>query len=66
MIKFQTIRFKNVLSYGNQVTEIRLDKSPTTLISGKNGSGKCLDKSTEIEIEIDDPEILALYEKFVS
>jgi hypothetical protein len=65
MIKFQTIRFKNILSYGNQVTEIRLDKSPTTLISGKNGSGKCLDKSTEIEIEIDDPHILELFEQFI-
>lgn len=66
MIIFHKARFKNILSYGNIFTEIQLDRTATTLISGKNGSGKCLDKSTEIEIEIDDPEIKALYERFIS
>ena len=43
MITFQKIRFKNLLSYGNQPTEIQLNRSPSTLISGKNGVGKsCL------------------------
>ena len=40
MIIFHTIRYKNILSFGNMMTEIRLDKSPTTLIQGKNGGGK--------------------------
>lgn len=40
MIKFKTIRWKNFLSTGNAFTEIKLDKSPSTLIVGENGSGK--------------------------
>lgn len=40
MIKFQTIRWKNLLSTGNTFTEIKLDKSINTLIIGNNGAGK--------------------------
>ena len=40
MIYFKTIRYKNILSTGNTFTEVRLDKDPTTLIIGQNGSGK--------------------------
>jgi DNA repair exonuclease SbcCD ATPase subunit len=40
MIVFHTIRYKNILSFGNMMTEIQLDRSPTTLIQGKNGGGK--------------------------
>lgn len=40
MIIFKTIRWKNFLSTGNQFTEIKLDRSPTTLIVGENGGGK--------------------------
>lgn len=40
MIIFHTIRYKNILSFGNMMTEIQLDRSPTTLIQGKNGGGK--------------------------
>jgi len=40
MIIFKTIRWKNILSTGNSFTEIRLDKSPNTLIVGNNGAGK--------------------------
>ena len=39
-VHFKLIRFKNFLSSGNVFTEIPLDKERTTLISGKNGSGK--------------------------
>lgn len=39
-IWFQAVRWKNFLSTGNAFTEIRLDKSPSTLIIGKNGDGK--------------------------
>jgi DNA repair exonuclease SbcCD ATPase subunit len=34
------VRWKNLLSTGNQFTEIQLDRNPTTLIIGENGSGK--------------------------
>jgi DNA repair exonuclease SbcCD ATPase subunit len=40
MIKFQKVRFKNFGSFGNNTTEIVLDKNNTTLICGSNGSGK--------------------------
>lgn len=40
MIQFKTVRFKNFGSFGNNFTQITLDKNATTLISGNNGSGK--------------------------
>jgi DNA repair exonuclease SbcCD ATPase subunit len=40
MIIFKTVRWKNFLSTGNNMTEIQLDRSPTTLIIGENGAGK--------------------------
>lgn len=40
MILFEKIRWKNFLSTGNHFTEINLNESKTTLIVGKNGSGK--------------------------
>ena len=39
-IHFTKVRWKNFLSTGNAFTEIELDKHPTTLIIGENGSGK--------------------------
>lgn len=39
-ILFKTVRWQNFLSTGNQFTEIRLDKSRSTLILGENGAGK--------------------------
>jgi DNA repair exonuclease SbcCD ATPase subunit len=40
MIKFRVVRWRNFLSTGSQFTEVKLDKSPTTLIVGENGAGK--------------------------
>ena len=40
MIVFETLRWKNFLSTGDQWTEIELDGSQSTLIVGHNGSGK--------------------------
>ena len=40
MILFRSIRWKNFLSTGAHFTEVKLDKSPTTLIIGENGAGK--------------------------
>lgn len=39
-IHFKEVRYKNLLSSGNSWTNIQLDRSRTTLISGSNGSGK--------------------------
>ena len=40
MIYFKSIRWKNLLSTGNVFTEIKLNRSPNTLIVGENGGGK--------------------------
>ena len=40
MIKYKVIRWKNFLSTGAKFTEVKFDKSPTTLIVGENGAGK--------------------------
>ena len=40
MIVFETIRWKNFLSTGDQWTEIKLDETTSTLIVGQNGAGK--------------------------
>jgi DNA repair exonuclease SbcCD ATPase subunit len=40
MIHFEVVRWKNILSTGNQFTEIQLDRNSTTLIIGENGAGK--------------------------
>jgi len=40
MIKFKTIRWKNFLSTGAKFTEVKFDRSTTTLIVGENGAGK--------------------------
>ena len=40
MIVFETLRWKNFLSTGDQWTEIQLNESPSTLIVGTNGAGK--------------------------
>lgn len=40
MIKFLSIKYKNFLSTGNNLTEIDFTRHRTTLIVGQNGSGK--------------------------
>ena len=40
MIHFKKVRWKNLLSSGNNFTTIELDRSSTTLIVGENGAGK--------------------------
>ena len=40
MIIFKSVSWKNFLSTGNSVNKVLLDRSPTTLIIGKNGEGK--------------------------
>ena len=40
MIHFETVRWKNFLSTGNNFTKIELDRNSTTLIIGENGAGK--------------------------
>jgi len=39
-IKFEYLKYKNILSTGNHWTEIKLDQNKSTLIVGENGAGK--------------------------
>jgi len=40
LIIFKKVRWKNFLSTGNYFLEVELDRNPSTLIVGENGSGK--------------------------
>ena len=40
MIQFKSCKWKNFLSTGDEFIEVKLDRSPTTLIVGQNGAGK--------------------------
>lgn len=40
MITFKSVQWQNFLSTGNSPNKVLLNKSPTTLIIGKNGEGK--------------------------
>jgi len=57
VIILKKLRYQNFMSTGNYFTELDLNKSKTTLICGRNGSGKCIRGSTEIDIIFDDPEV---------
>ena len=50
MIIFEKIKWKNFLSTGNLYTEIDFKKSNTTIIVGKNGSGKCVNINTKVRL----------------
>lgn len=39
-VKFHSVKFKNLLSYGNAETEITLDKYRHTIVTATNGAGK--------------------------
>lgn len=65
MLNFKKIKWKNFLSTGNLFTEVQLDKNKTTLISGSNGHGKCLDPNTEIEIIIEDCSVMKKFKKYL-
>lgn len=39
-MQIQAVRFQNCFSFGNEMTEVRLDSSRLTLVVGKNGGGK--------------------------
>ncbi len=40
MIVFKKLRYQNILSTGNQFTELDLNRSSSTLVVGENGAGK--------------------------
>lgn len=65
-MKFISIEYKNFWAVGNTAIKIDLDQYPTTILSGKNGSGKCLDKRTEIDISFENDEVRQKFIEFMS
>jgi hypothetical protein len=65
MIIFKKIRYRNFLSTGNQFNEINFLQHETNLIVGTNGAGKCLHKSTEVDIQFLDKEVEKKFKKFI-
>lgn len=66
MIKFKELTYKNFYSVGNHPIKIQLDRSPTTLIGGSNGSGKCLSKDTKVDIMFETQEELDDFLDFIN
>ena len=54
MIKFKELELKNFISVGDNPITLKLDRSPTTLITGNNGVGKCVHPDTVILIDFDE------------
>ena len=64
-IQFKKVRYKNLLSVGNQFIEIDLNSHKTTLITGANGQGKCVRGSTEVDIDFKDKETEEKFKKIL-
>lgn len=65
MIVFQKLRYKNFLSTGNVFTEIDLNRDQNTLVIGTNGSGKCLRKNTNVDIDFVNDSVKLDFIKFM-
>lgn len=50
MIIFKTLRYKNILSTGNNFITVNLTDCKTNLLIGKNGEGKCVYINTPIRV----------------
>lgn len=65
MIIFKKLKYQNFLSAGTNPIEIQFDNVFTTLIVGENGAGKCLHRSTVVDIQCDDLETKKKLEIFL-
>ena len=67
-MKILNLEFKNFASYGNTVQKLKFEKDNNDLIllSGSNGSGKCLSGDTVVEIEIEDEQLAKNYISFIN
>ena len=55
-MKIKSLKWKNFMSYGNKIQELKFnDSNDLILLFGNSGNGKCVSKDTIINIEIDDP-----------
>lgn len=65
MVIFESVRFQNFLSTGNLLTEVTLNSHNNTLICGINGSGKCLDPLTTVDIKFKNKKTEKKFKKFL-
>lgn len=67
-MKIKTIEFRNFASYGNKLQKIEFEDNTGNfyLVLGQNGSGKCLDKKTKIEILFEDNKQKERFKKFIN
>lgn len=64
-IKLKSVKFKNLLSYGNSISEFYFEEG-MSLITAKNGSGKCVRGNTKCEIDFKDGETKEKFIKFLN
>lgn len=62
----QSISIKNVLSYGERPIVYYFDRHNINMITAKNGSGKCVDKSTKIDVKFQDEETHKKFMMFIN
>lgn len=65
MLIFENITWRNFLSTGNAPTTFNLNGAKSTLVLGKNGSGKCVDKKTQIDIDFLDESTKLKFNEFL-
>lgn len=57
---------RNFFSVGNMPVELNLNTGQVIGIIGKNGNGKCLDRYTQIQVDINNPEIKQKFLDFIN
>jgi len=63
----KSISIRNFKSFGNNTQKInfKINEGELILLTGNNGSGKCISPDTQIDISIDDEKIMDLLLKFL-
>ena len=62
----KSISIKNFLSYGERPIIYQFDRHQMMLVTAKNGSGKCVDKSTKIDVQLQDEETHKKFIEFIN
>lgn len=64
-MKLESLKFRNIKAYGNNIQEIKFDEGGSlNIIVGDNGFGKCVSPDTRLDIEFGDPAVEKEFEKF--
>lgn len=65
MLTIDKVKFRNFMSYGGAWSEVDLSNVQLTVVSATNGSGKCLDKRTNIKVRAQDERCARLLSDFM-